>query len=78
MRIQIEYSEDGEIKSVAGAEPSTQTGRIARANHKIAVIDTEEVRHKRDFAGLRRVVENYRVIGHPHRPSLTRKTTTCP
>lgn len=73
MRIQIEYNDAGEIKSVAGAGPSVNTGRIARAHHKIAVIDTEEVRHERDFEGLRRVFESCRVTGHPGRPSLTRK-----
>lgn len=73
MRIQIEYNGAGEIKSVAGAGPSVSTGRIARPNHKIAVIDAEEVRHEHDFDGLRRVVETYRVTGHPHQPSLSRK-----
>lgn len=73
MRIQIEYNDAGEIKSLAGAGPSVRTGRIARPNHKIAVIDTEEVRHEHDFDGLRRVVETYRITGHPHQPCLTRK-----
>jgi hypothetical protein len=73
MRIQVEYNDAGAIKSVAGAGPSVSTGRIARANHKIAVIDIEEVRHEHDFDGLRRIVENYRVTAHPHRASLTRK-----
>jgi len=73
MRIQLEYNDAGEIKSVAGAGPSVSTGRIARPHYKIAVFDTEEVRHEHDFDGLRKVVEGHRVIGHPHEARLARK-----
>ncbi len=73
MRIQIEFNDAGEITSVAGAGPSVSTGRIARPNHGILVVDTEQVRHEHDFEGLRRIVEEYRVTGHPHQPSLNRK-----
>ena len=73
MRIQVEHDGAGEIKSVAGAGPSVSTGRIARPNHQISVVDTDEVRHEHDFDGLRRLIEGYRITGHPHKPSLTRK-----
>jgi hypothetical protein len=33
----------------------------------------EEIRHERDFEGLRRVVEEFRMTGHPNRPCLSRK-----
>jgi hypothetical protein len=73
MRIQVEYDDNGEIKSVAGAGPNVSTGRLPSPNHRIAVVHTEEVRHERDFEGLRKVVEGHRVTGHPHEPRLTPK-----
>jgi hypothetical protein len=73
MRIQVEYSDDGSIKSAALSGPNVSSGRIPSPNHRIAVIETEEVKHERDLEGLRFVVENHRIIGHPHEPRLARK-----
>jgi hypothetical protein len=73
MLIQVEYSDDGTIKSVALAGPNVSTARVPRPYHRIAVIEAEDVKHERDFDGLRHIVENHRIVGHPHEPRLERK-----
>jgi hypothetical protein len=78
MIVQIEYDDNGEIKSVAGSAsiklPDGSKGmirRIPRPGHKIAEVEAEDVQHDRDFDGLRRVMESYRVTGHPPKPRLS-------
>lgn len=73
MRIEIEYNNNGEIVSVAGSGPTVNTGRLPRPNHRMLAVEAEEVRHERDLVGLRKIVESYRITGHPHQPCLTRK-----
>jgi hypothetical protein len=74
MLVEIEYNEKGEITSVAGSGPAVSSGRIARPNHRIVALEVEEIRHERDFEGLRKVVEGYRVTGHPQKACLSRKS----
>jgi hypothetical protein len=80
MRILVEYDADGTIQSVAyvqlistpeGAEVSAQ--RRPKPGHTIIEVETEEVQHERDVQGLKRLVEGYRVTGHPDQPTLTSK-----
>ena len=73
MRIQVEYDENGQIISATGGNPVEspgRSGRVATAGHDLVEVEAEEIRHERDFDGLRKVVERYRVAGHPHEPHL--------
>lgn len=77
MIIQVEYDENGEIKSIAGRAsitlPDGSRGTIARfpsRDHQIAEMDTELVRNERDIDGMRQIKEGYHVTGHPHKPTL--------
>jgi len=81
MRVQIEFDEKGEIRSVAGCVSVKMTdgstaaaGRFPRPGHSIFEADVEGVRHERDFEGLRSVMKHYRVIGHPQAPRLARSS----
>jgi len=77
MIIQVEYDDKGDIKSVASPAsitfPDGSKGTIRRipaSGHEIAEVETELVRNDRDIDGLRKVKEDYRVIGHPQNPTL--------
>jgi hypothetical protein len=80
MRIQIEFDENGEIRSVAGPIsiklPDGSHGMVGRSphpGHTSIEVEVEGVRHERDFEGLRKVMKNYRMTGHPKEPCLARK-----
>jgi hypothetical protein len=79
MRVQIEFDEKGQIRSIAGASSiempdGTEAGlaRVPRPGHAIVELEVEDIRHARDFEGVQRVVKNYRVTGHPKEPRLVR------
>jgi hypothetical protein len=80
MRVQVEYDDHGVITSVAGAasfefpDGSHGTlGRIAAPGRRIVDLEVEHIRHERDVAGFRKLVEEYVITGHPHKPRLTHK-----
>jgi hypothetical protein len=80
MIVQIEHDENGDIVSVACAPPfesnDGSSGAIVRAaspGRRITEVEVDFVQHDRDFENLRRVVEDHRVVGHPHEPSLEAK-----
>jgi hypothetical protein len=80
VRLYIEYTDAGEIKSV-GAGGSVKfadgsrgiIGRRPGPDHHMLELETEDVKHERDVEGLRRLVETHRVVGHPKNPRLERK-----
>lgn len=80
MKLQIEYDDKGEIRSIAGPTLVTMphgaralVGRAATRGHYIAEIEVEDVKHDRDFENMKKAKEHYRVIDHPHRPRLAAK-----
>jgi hypothetical protein len=80
MIVQIEYDANGDIRAVAGAGSLAfpdgtegKVGRIPGADYNIVDLEAKEIQHDRDFAGLKKVMETYRVTGHPHKPRLTPK-----
>ncbi len=73
MRVKIEYEENGRIKSISGAGPDVTATRVPRLNHKLVDVEAPDVLHDRDFEGMKKLVENHRVVGHPSEPRLERK-----
>lgn len=80
MRVQIEFDDNGEIRSVAGAISIKKSdgsegmaGRIPRTHHSVIELEVQDVRDQRDFDGLQKLLKNYRVIGHPKNPRLERR-----
>ncbi len=80
MRVQIEFDDNGEIRSVAGPisvkmgdGTEGMVGRSPRSGHSIFEVEVEEVQHEHDFKGLRKVMKSYRVTDHPHKPRLARR-----
>jgi hypothetical protein len=81
MRVQVEYDDDGRIISVSGAAsgesagPGGQVGRVFNRSHHVIEVEAEEMRHERDFDGLRRFVSGHSVEGHPDAPRLVTSAT---
>jgi hypothetical protein len=80
MRVQIEFDENGKIRSVAGPVSiklrdgsNAMSRRIPNPGHSIIEAEVEEVRYERDIEGLSKVMKSYHVTGHPHEPRLVRK-----
>jgi|RhiMetdeSRZDD1v2_1073273.scaffolds.fasta_scaffold35575_7 hypothetical protein len=80
MVVQIEFDESGQIRSIAGVTsikmPDATEARLARVprqGHTIVELETEDIKHERDFEGLQKVMKNYRITGHPKEPRLVHK-----
>jgi hypothetical protein len=77
VHIQVEYDDHGHITAVIGGVgihrrdgEEGRLGRFSRTGHHVIEVDSDEVSHERDFSGLRRLVNGYRVAGHPDAPKL--------
>ena len=73
MRIQVEYDDDGHITAVAGAimieHPDgsiSRVGRVSKPGHHLIEVDSDEMSHERDFNGLKKLVNDYLIAGHPN------------
>lgn len=80
MRIQVEYEDNGRITHVGTVgEIKHSDGSVSRCRlmsrpgRHVVEVDSDEVTHERDVDGLRRVVDIYQIVGHPHDPHLTKR-----
>jgi hypothetical protein len=83
VRIQLEYNDDGHITAVASAvgieHPDgsiSRLGRVSKHGHHVIEVDSDEMSHAQDIEGLRRLVNDYRIAGHPNDPTLIRRSAT--